>query len=97
MVDARAVSGPFCVAGRIAAGWVRGRRVRVVGRWPPNEKVVRWRRSWPWRDLGSVTWLVASAGGNEGTVKEGKRGNRGETYAQGRIAGRGYCSQRPLL
>jgi hypothetical protein len=75
MVGAAAVSKPFCVAGRIAAGWVRGRRVRVVGRWPPNEKVVRWRRSWPWRDLGSVTWLVASAGGNEGTVKGKEKGN----------------------
>jgi hypothetical protein len=30
-----------------------GRRVMVVGRWPPREKVVRWRRSWPWTDFGS--------------------------------------------
>ena len=37
----------------MVVGWVRGRRVSVVGKWPPREKVVRWRRSWPCRDLGS--------------------------------------------
>lgn len=30
-----------------------GRRVRVLGKWPVW-KVVRWRRRWPERDLGSV-------------------------------------------
>lgn len=40
--------------GRRVVGVVRGRSVRVVGRWPPREKVVLWRRRWPWRDLGSV-------------------------------------------
>jgi hypothetical protein len=41
-------------AGRRTGGVVRGRSVIVVGRWPPRENVVRWRRRWPWRDLGSV-------------------------------------------
>lgn len=40
--------------GRVVAGRVRGRRVRVVGMWPPRENVVRWRNKWPCKDFGSV-------------------------------------------
>lgn len=35
-------------------GGVVGRSVMVVGWWAPREKVVRWRRRWPWSDLGSI-------------------------------------------
>jgi hypothetical protein len=34
---------------------IRGSKVIVVGKWPPREKVVRWRSRWPCSDFGSVT------------------------------------------
>jgi hypothetical protein len=49
------MSTASAVRGREEVAVVRGRRVRVVGRWPWREKVVRWRRRWPWRDFGSST------------------------------------------
>lgn len=48
-----ALSAALGVAGSMLGALVRGRRVMVEGRWPPRENVVRWRRRWPWRDLGS--------------------------------------------
>lgn len=39
--------------GSMVAAVVRGRRVMVVGRCPPREKVVRCNNRCPWRDLGS--------------------------------------------
>lgn len=36
-----------------SAGRVRGSCMLRVGGCAPAEKVVRWRRRWPWRDLGS--------------------------------------------
>lgn len=41
IVASAAVSAADGVAGRIVGAVVRGRRVRVVGRWPPRAKVVR--------------------------------------------------------
>jgi len=41
------------VPGRRVVDVVRGRRVIVVGRWPPREKEVRWRRKAPPLLLGS--------------------------------------------
>lgn len=33
--------------GSMVEAVVRGRRVMVVGRWPPREKIVRWSRRCP--------------------------------------------------
>ena len=54
MASKAAMARDSDVPGRMEAVLVRGRRVIVVGTWPPREKVVRWRRSCPWRDFGSV-------------------------------------------
>lgn len=49
--------------GESGFGWVggkvRGRRRVDVGGEGVTEKVVRWRRRWPWRDLGSVEEFVS--------------------------------------
>ena len=53
IVASAATSMASGVAGRRVVEVVRGRRVMVVGRWPPREKVVRWRRKVPPLVLGS--------------------------------------------
>jgi hypothetical protein len=53
IVASAAMSMASGLGGRRDGALVRGRRVIVVGRWPPRAKVVRWRRICPWRDLGS--------------------------------------------
>jgi len=47
IVSSAAMSIASGLGGRSEGALVRGRRVIVVGRWPPREKVVRWRRIWP--------------------------------------------------
>ena len=59
IVACAASSGAEGVAGRKVGGVVRGRRVMDVGRWPPRENVVRWRRAWPPRDFGSIPSTLA--------------------------------------
>lgn len=44
IVSSAAMSIASGLGGRSEGALVRGRRVIVVGRWPPREKVVRWRR-----------------------------------------------------
>ncbi len=55
IVASAAISMASGLGGRREGALVRGRRVMVVGRWPPREKVVRCRRMVPWRDLGSIS------------------------------------------
>jgi hypothetical protein len=53
MVASAAISMASGDGGSMVEAVVRGRRVMVVGRWPPREKVVRCSKRCPWRDFGS--------------------------------------------